>query len=76
MNNTTELTDEKKNYLRVKCIDTAAKLTLPELEERVDMCIDIWLKHKDDTSYDTEELEFIAAEMARLSLRRKRNNSR
>ena len=72
MNNAAELTDEKKNHLRVKCVDTAAKLSLPELEEKVDMCIDMWLKQKDDTSYDVEELEFVAAEMARLSLRRKR----
>lgn len=69
---TTEIDERRKDYLRVKCLNHASKLKLPELEKKVDECIQYWEKYKNDSSYDIEELKFVAAEFARILLRRKR----
>jgi hypothetical protein len=46
-------------------------MSIPELEKKVDQCIDLWMEHHDDSEYDIEELEFISTEFARLLCRRK-----
>lgn len=71
MNDTTELSEKRKTRIRIACIDKAAKMSIPELEKKVDLCIDLWVDYKDDSSYDIEELKFVATEFARLLCRRK-----
>lgn len=69
---TAGIDERRKEYLRVKCLNHASKLKLRELEKKVDECIQYWEKYKNNSSYDIEELKFVAAEFARISLRRKR----
>ncbi len=71
MSNVLELSEKRKDNIRVTCINAAAKMSIPELEKRVDLCIDLWMEYHEDQEYDIAELQFVATEFARLLCRRK-----
>ncbi len=72
MSNVLELSEKRKSNIHVICIKEAAKMSIPELENKVDACIDSWIEYKDNPKYDIKELQFVATEFARLLCRRKR----
>lgn len=71
MSNVLELSEKRKSNIRIVCINAAAKMSIPELEKKVDFCIDSWIEYKDNPKYDIAELKFVATEFARLLCRRK-----